>query len=314
MEIIYIDQLPSSADLSPVGATVGFFDGVHIGHRYLLTQLQSAAHKAHLQTVAITFSEHPRKVLQQDYQPKLLNSRSERLQLLATTGIDYCYVLDFTRKFADTTAQDFIQKILRKQLNVRQLLIGYDHKFGKNRTGSFQTYVEYGAACGMEVVCAEQLPETQRHTSSTAIRHLLAEGKVKQAAQQLSYPYTLGGTVIHGNHLGRTIGFPTANLDLDCKDKIIPLEGVYVARIHLDDETFFGMAYIGKRPTIGALNEQRIEVNIFDFDRDIYGKYITVEWLDFVRPDVHFDSIEALKQQLTADKTFVSRQSLNFTL
>ena len=283
-------------------ATVGFFDGVHRGHRYLIDRMKEQARTVGLKTAIITFPIHPRKVLQQNYQPKLLNSFEERLRHLASTGIDYCYILPFTREFSEITACDFIQQVLYKQLKVKELLIGYNHKFGKNRTDAYEQYAAYGQACGMRVRQAEKLPEADGHTSSTAIRRMLLEGKIQEAAVALSYAYTLEGEVIHGNHLGRTIGFPTANLDLNEKDKILPREGVYAVDVEVEAQPYGGMAYIGKRPTITSNGEQRIEVNIFDFDKDIYGEQVRIELTDFLRPDIRFDNLDQLKTQLALDR------------
>ncbi|MDR1526775.1 MAG: bifunctional riboflavin kinase/FAD synthetase [Dysgonamonadaceae bacterium] len=293
-------------------ATVGFFDGVHQGHRYLIDRMKKQAQSAGLKTTIITFPVHPRKVLQQDYQPRLLNSLEERLERLAATGIDYCYVIDFTREFSEITARDFIRQILREQLRIKELLIGYDHQFGKGRTDVYEQYAAYGQACGMIVRQAEKRPETDGHTSSTTIRRLLAGGQVREAAIALSYPYRLAGEVIHGNHLGRTIGFPTANLDLNDKDKIVPHEGVYAVDVEVESRRYKGMAYIGKRPTVASAGEQRIEVHIFDFDKDIYGEQLCLQFTDFLRPDIRFDNLEQLKEQLARDKrnassTLVSR-------
>ena len=283
-------------------ATVGFFDGVHRGHRYLIDRMKEQARKAGLKTAIITFPVHPRKVLQQDYQPKLLNSYEERLRHLASTGIDYCYILDFTRDFSEITARDFIQQILFKQLKVKELIIGYDHKFGKGRTDTCQQYAAYGQACGMRVRQIEKLPETEGYISSTAIRRMLGEGKIREATAALSYAYTLDGEVVHGNHLGRTIGFPTANLNLNDKNKILPREGVYAVDVEVERQQYSGMAYIGKRPTIASNGEQRVEVHIFDFDKDIYGEQLRAEFTDFLRPDIRFDNLDQLKTQLSQDK------------
>jgi riboflavin kinase/FMN adenylyltransferase len=283
-------------------ATVGFFDGVHRGHRFLIDQIKERAQTTGLKTAVITFPVHPRKVLQQNYQPRLLTSPEERAQLLASTGVDYCYMIDFTPAFSETSAQDFIRKVLHQELRVRELIIGYDHKFGKNRTDSFEQYAAYGQTCGMKVDRAEKLPEPDGHISSTVIRRLLANGQVRQAAEALAYPYTLAGEVVHGNHMGRTIGFPTANLDLNNKEKLTPREGVYAVNVEVENRRYRGMAYIGKRPTVAAAGEQRIEVHIFDFDRDIYGRQLGVAFLEFIRPDARFDSLNHLKEQLARDR------------
>jgi riboflavin kinase/FMN adenylyltransferase len=299
MEIIYIND--SSRIEQETVATVGFFDGVHRGHLYLINQLKISAQKTGLKTAIITFPVHPRKVLNQGYQPKLLCTFEERIQRLSSTGIDYCYVIDFTKEFSETTAQDFIREKLHAQLGVKELLVGYDHKFGKGRTNAYEDYVEYGKNCGMKIFHAEKLQEKDLHISSTSIRQLLSEGKIKEVSGLLSYHYTLEGIVVQGNKLGGTIGFPTANLVLCDQDKIIPCEGVYAARISVEGKTCSGMVYIGKRPTILPEGEKRIEAHIFDFAGDIYGKRIRLELTDFLRPDRHFDSLEELQAQLVKD-------------
>jgi riboflavin kinase/FMN adenylyltransferase len=288
-------------------ATVGFFDGVHLGHRYLIRQMKAIARKANLKTAVITFPVHPRKVLQQEYQPQLLNSFDEKLKLLSAAGPDYCYVVDFTKEFSEMTAQEFIRQKLHEQLHVKELLIGYDHKFGKGRVNEYRHYVEYGKACGMKVHQAEKLPDENNPVSSTIIRHLLSEGRVREATEKLTYRYALEGKVVEGNKLGRTIGFPTANLALADKNKIIPLEGVYAARVRIENKQYAGMAYIGKRPTISSQGEKRIEAHIFDFSDDIYGMQIRIEFVDFVRHDVRFDGIDDLRRQLERDKRQITK-------
>ncbi|GHT75750.1 riboflavin biosynthesis protein [Bacteroidia bacterium] len=283
-------------------ATIGFFDGVHCGHRYLLRQLKEQAEKSGLKAVVITFPIHPRKVLQQEYQPKLLTSPDERKKLLLSLEIDRIDVLDFTREMAELTAQEFMRKSLRDQLNVKELLIGYDHKFGKGRTDNFEQYVEYGKACGITVYQAEALPEKEKQVSSTYIRNLLSEGKIREANENLCYRYGLQGKVIRGNQLGRTIGFPTANLELAEKDKMLPKDGVYSVLVETEDKNYCGMAYIGQRPTVLPEGGKRVEVNIFDFSDDIYGNDLRIELIDFIRPEIRFDNLEDLRRQLEKDK------------
>jgi len=283
-------------------ATIGFFDGVHLGHRYIIKRLKEYAEESKLRTAVITFFSHPRKILQKDYQPFLLNTFEEKIRQLSFTGIDYCYIIDFTREFSKTTAQDFIQQVLHKQLRVKELLVGYDHRFGKERIYGYEQYVKYGKSCGIKVRQIEKLPEKDIHNSSTFIRQLLMEGEVKKAASSLSYYYSLEGEVIQGNRLGRTIGFPTANISLNNKEKVIPCEGVYATYVFLKEEKHIGMTYIGKRPTVALCGEKRIEVNIFDFSKDIYGERIQIEFLLFIRPDIHFHSLQELQKQLEKDK------------
>ena len=283
-------------------ATIGFFDGVHCGHRYLIRQLKEQAAKSGLKTAVITFPVHPRKVLQQEYQPKLLTSFEERMKLLSTLGIDQIHVLDFTRELSDLTAQDFIRKILREKLNINELLIGYDHKFGKGRNDGFEQYVAYGKDCGINVYQAKELPEEEKNVSSTLIRRLLLEGKIKEVNEKLSYRYELEGKVVLGNQLGRTIGFPTANLELKEKDKMLPNDGVYSVFVETEGKNYRGMAYVGQRPTVTQQGGKRVEVNIFDFFDDIYGKNLRIELIDFIRPEVRFNNLEDLKEQLEKDR------------
>ncbi|GHT45277.1 riboflavin biosynthesis protein [Bacteroidia bacterium] len=306
MKTIYDPKLIEEATC----ATVGFFDGVHLGHRFLLEQLKKQAHgddtgDLSLPTAAITFAQHPRQVLQSDFQPQLLTSLDERLQQLATTGVDYCYVLDFTPALAATSAKEFLQNTLSKQLKVKKLLAGYDHRFGKGRIDDFQNYVDYGTACGMTVrrgdprgcPTANALP-----ISSTAIRRALAEGNQQAANEMLGYTYALAGKVVTGDRLGHQIGFPTANLELLEPLKMLPKEGAYAVRTHLPDGRIHsGMAYIGHRPSLAKWDELRIEIHLFDFSGDLYGQILSVEFVDFLRPSAKFGSVAELKAQLQRD-------------
>ena len=281
-------------------ATIGFFDGVHAGHRFLLDRLKTEAAKHQLPSMAITFIWHPKSVLQPGFQPKLLNTFDERIERLSQTGIDYCLLLDFTPPLSQLSAKEFIQIKLKEDLHIRLLLIGYNHRFGKNRAESFEDYVKYGKECGTEILLAPELPDIS--VSSTHIRNCLLKGNIKEADRMLSYYYRLEGKVIEGNRLGRTIGFPTANLEITDKNKIIPGEGIYAVRVYRREEKYGGMAYIGNRPTITTGGEKRIEVNLFDFSDDLYSETLRLEFIDFLREDKQFENAEALKQQLYADR------------
>lgn len=283
-------------------ATIGFFDGVHLGHRYLLSQLKELGKKSMLKTAVITFFVHPRKVLHKDYQPQLLNTFEERIQQLQSTGIDFCYVINFTQSFSDLSAYDFMCKILKKQLSIQKLLIGYDHRFGKDRTTNYEEYIEYGKACDIEVSKIDEFNQNKRHISSTAIRNLILEGNIKEANKLLSYNYSLEGIVNQGNKIGRTIGFPTANINLCDKDKVIPAEGVYAVNACINKKLYPGMAYIGKRPTVSSDGEKRIEVNLFNFNKEIYGEKLQLIFLDFIRPDIQFNNLKDLTLQLETDR------------
>lgn len=286
-------------------ATIGFFDGVHIGHRFLIDEMKEVAKARNLPSAVITFPEHPRSVLHADYQPKLLNSFEEKLQQLEATGVDYCVVLDFTIELSQLSAREFITSILAKSLHVKTLLIGYDHRFGHDRTDGFEQYVVYGAACGIEVLKASPYDEGNTAVSSSEIRKLLQAGCVAEAANLLTYPYPLQGHIVRGYKVGRTLGFPTANIQVDEPLKIIPGIGVYAVWVEVEGERYEGMLYIGDRPTLNNGKDISLEVNILDFSGDIYNDRIHVSFVQHVREDVRFDSLEALKAQLEKDRCAV---------
>lgn len=307
MRIIRNTSIPSEVS---VAATMGFFDGVHLGHRFLIDELKLVAKERDLPAAVITFNIHPRKVLQATYQPQLINTIDEKIKLLESTGIDYCIILDFTIELSKLSAEEFIRHFLSEQLHVKALLTGYDHRFGHNRTEGFDDYVSYGKACGMEVIQSPPFLLGETTISSSTIRRLLARGKVSEAEKLLKYPYQLEGTVVHGRKLGRTIGFPTANIAVSDTDKIIPQPGVYAAQVKLDNQTYNGMLYIGDRPTVDNGNDISVEVNILDFDQEIYDKKLTVSIIEFIRDDQKFNSLEELKGQLHADKIKI-KETLN---
>ena len=290
-----------------LAATIGFFDGVHLGHRFLINELKETAKARNLPSAVITFPEHPRAVLHADYQPKLLNSFDEKLEQLASTGIDYCIVLDFTVELSRLTAQEFITTVLADKLHVEVLLIGYDHRFGHDRKDGFEQYVTYGAACGMDVVKASPYDNGQTAVSSSEIRKLLTECQVEKADKLLTYPYQLRGTIVNGYKVGRKLGFPTANIQVDEPFKIVPGIGVYAVRVYLKGERYKGMLYIGDRPTLNNGSNITLEVNILDFSGDIYNNEITVAFIYYVREDIKFGSLEELKEQLARDRETVNK-------
>jgi riboflavin kinase/FMN adenylyltransferase len=283
-----------------MAATIGFFDGVHAGHRFLLAQLKTQAKVRELPSMVITFPQHPQSVLHSEFQPKLLNTFDERIERLSLSGIDYCLLLDFTPSLSRLSAKEFIQKKLKEEWHVKLLLIGYNHRFGKNRAEGFEDYVKYGEACGMEIMRALELPDIP--VSSTRIRTCLFEKRIEEANRMLSYSYRLEGTVIEGNRLGRTIGFPTANLKINDKNKMIPGEGIYAVWVYWKLRKYGGMAYIGKRPTITAHGEPRIEVHLFDFSGDLYGETLQLDFVEFLREDKRFENVEDLQNQLFLDR------------
>lgn len=305
MNIIHISARHVS-DL-PCVATIGFFDGVHRGHQFLLHHVVDEAKKCGLKSMVITFESHPRKVLHQDYQPEMLSTLDEKLNLLASLGVDTCGLLRFDQQTACMSAFYFMEKVLRDQLHVRKLYIGYDNRFGHNREEGFHDYVKYGKQLGIEVINTSVFQLQQVNVSSTVIRKMLYEGKVEEAHACLGYPYSLTGEVVRGFQEGRRLGFPTANIDLSASEKLIPANGAYavLVRIEGDDRVYRGMMDIGNRPTFCGI-KRSYEVNIFDFMGDIYGKRVSVSFMHFIRTEQKFESVDALKAQLENDKRVVN--------
>lgn len=284
----------------PLVATIGFFDGVHSGHRFLIEQVKKEAKHKSLSSAVITFPVHPRKVLNSDYQPALLCGFDEKIQLLGSTGIDYAVVLDFTAEMSRLSAKEFLQ-VLRNDLNVDTLIIGYDHRFGHNREEGFEEYKQHAKELGITVIQAKE-SNPQEHVSSSRIRRLLGTGEIKFASKLLSYNYTISGKIVEGFKVGRTIGFPTANIQVWEDYKVIPAFGVYAAYVHIDGAKYCGMLYIGKRPTLHNGDNISVEVNVFDFDDNLYDKSLTVEFIDFIRGDEKFSTIGVLKASILQDK------------
>ena len=282
-------------------ASIGFFDGVHRGHRFLIDQVKEVASKAGACSSLVTFPVHPRQVIQTGYRPQLLSSPEKKLELLATTETDYCFLLPFTYELSLLSAQEFMQ-LLRDNFNIRTLVIGYDHRFGHNRSDSFEDYCRYGEDLGMNIERARAYTDGEAKISSSTIRQLLKEGRVGQAAVFLGYNYYLDGTVVDGYKVGRKIGFPTANLKVDCPDKLIPAEGVYAVYVYVKGEKRAGMLNIGHRPTVNNGTNLSIEVNILNFSDDIYRRDIRIEFIKYLRPEKKYDTIDALIAQMHKDR------------
>ena len=299
MKIIYdLDSWNEEA----IVATIGFFDGVHSGHRFLLTEMRKLAAERHLPSAVVTFASHPRITLQSDYQPKLLNSFEEKMEHLSMAGVDYIIVIDFSAALASLSARDFIKDILSEKLHVKTLFIGYDHRFGRNRTEGFNEYVIFGRECGIEVVNMPSFADNEIVVSSSKVRHLIEQGDMAAASQLLGYSYRLKGRVINGYKVGRTIGFPTANITIDEKSKILPMNGSYAVWVVIDNIRYKGMLYIGSRPTLEYEDPISIEINIFDFSDDIYNKSVVVEFVGFIREDMKFNSLDELSERMREDK------------
>ena len=307
MRVIY--DARELTDGRELAATVGFFDGVHAGHRALIRQLREVARERALAAAVITFPVHPRRVLQSDYRPQLLDSFEEKLARLAETDVDVCVVLDFTPALAALTARAFMER-LSAEWRVRTLVVGYDHRFGHGRTEGFEEYVAHGRAVGMEVLRGTPyLLADGTAVSSSRIRALLTECRVEEAARMLTVPYRLRGHVVSGQRLGRTMGFPTANLSVDEPLKIRPGDGVYAVRAWLRGVAYRGMLSIGNRPTLGN-QPTAVEVHLLDFAGQIYGEALEVEFVRHLRANRRFDSLDALREQLLRDREAVARLPL----
>ena len=286
---------------SPTVATIGFFDGVHLGHRFLIQQVKVAATHTGWQSSIITFPVHPRQVIQSEFQPQLLSSPEEKIELLASTGVDNCILLPFTRELSQLTAYEFMQ-LLYDKYKVRMLVIGYDHRFGHNRAETFEDYCRYGRELGIHIMQASAYTQEQDKVSSSAIRRALQTGDIRTATKFLGYHYYLEGTVVDGYKVGRKIGFPTANLRVDFPNKLIPSIGVYAVYVYVNGEKHKGMLNIGYRPTINNGTDLSIEVHILDFQGDIYHQKMRIEFIDFLRPEEKFNSVDELVLQMQKDK------------
>lgn len=322
-------QLSDFKKLANAVVTIGTFDGVHFGHQKIIKRLCELAKSAGGETVLLTFFPHPRMIIDPENQDlKMINTVDEKAQILASLGVDHLIITPFTRDFSNLSAEEYIKNILVDAIGTKKIIIGYDHRFGKDRLGSIRTLAENSSVYSYEV---EEIPEQDINdvaVSSTKIRKALLNGDVALANEYLGYAFSIYGPVIKGDKIGRTIGFPTANIFVAETYKLIPGDGIYAVTVEMDLEiesqnskvesentevngtlspfnsqpsTFRGMAYIGQRPTINGMT-RNIEVNIFDFDREIYGQNIKMNFLAFLRHDVKFTGLEALKLQLQQDK------------
>ena len=284
-------------------ATIGFFDGVHIGHCHLINMLKKVARERGVESCVITFDRHPRQVVQPEWCPEMLTSLEEKTQLLKATGIDRCEVLHFDREMANQSAHDFMLHTLKEKLGVSILVTGYDNRFGHNRSEGFEDYVRYGNEIGIEVIKGEELTDGSNNVSSSSIRRMLKEGRIEDATRCLGREYQLTGTVVGGEHIGRTIGFPTANIRPDDSSKLIPANGVYAVDVWSqagDINRERAMLNIGTRPTFNG-TATTIEVHIPHFAGNLYGSTLSIAFLRKIREERKFDSPEALVEQLNKD-------------
>jgi len=287
--------------------TIGTFDGVHIGHQKIISRLQEVAKKNGGESVILTFFPHPRMILHpDDLNIKLISTMDEKAEKLAALGIDHLIITPFTRDFSNLSPQEYIREVLVDKIGTRHIIIGYDHRFGKDRKGGMKELQSFASDFGFDV---EEIPEQDINdvaVSSTKIRNAILSGDAKTASEFLGYAFQLYGKVIKGDQLGRVLGFPTANLFIEENYKLIPSDGIYAVSIDIlageaGTKTANGMSYIGHRPTINGMS-RNIEVNIFDFDEDIYGQSIRINFLEHLRGDKKFNSLEDLKEQLIKDE------------
>jgi riboflavin kinase/FMN adenylyltransferase len=297
------NNLSDLPDFQNAILTIGSFDGVHAGHQKILERINQLAQNNNGESIVITFHPHPRQVIYpNDKSLRLLNSIDEKVALFEKYGVDNVVVVPFTVEFSQQSADEYIQKFLLEKFNPKYIVIGYDHKFGLNRQGDINYLKWYSKEKEFKVV------EISRHDienigiSSTKIRNFLLEGKVNQAGNLLNHHYSMSGTVVRGQGIGKDLGYPTANIQIKNSFKLIPLGGIYAVQVIYRDQRYGGMLYIGDRPTLKEYDNQTIEVNIFDFHKDIYGERLTVEFIDHIRGDVKFENLDGLKDQLGKDK------------
>lgn len=287
--------------------TIGTFDGVHFGHHNIIKRLCELAKNTQGESVILTFFPHPRLIIEPENQDlKMINTIVEKAKILEELGVDHLIITPFTRDFSNLSAAEYIKDILIDTIGTRHIIVGYDHRFGKNREGGMPELEQYSGIYGYDI---EVIPEQDINdvaVSSTKIRSALMAGDVALAAEYLGYHFSISGPVIKGDKIGRTIGYPTANIFVQETYKLIPGDGIYAVTVEIpttenEHQVYKGMAYIGQRPTINGMT-RNIEVNIFDFDQEIYGQNITMTFLKFLRHDVKFTGLEALKEQLKLDK------------
>jgi riboflavin kinase/FMN adenylyltransferase len=290
----------------PTIVTIGTFDGVHIGHKEILKKLTSEAARLNLESVILTFFPHPRMVLQKESDIKLINTIDERIAIFSKTDLDHLIIHPFTKEFASLSAEAYVKNVLVDGLNVKKIIIGYDHRFGQNRTANIDDLKRFGNKFGFEVeeISAQELDDVA--VSSTKIRHALDNGDLETANNYLGYPFMLNGTVVKGKGIGKTISFPTANLEIRETYKLIPKNGVYVVKSILNGLETFGLMSIGTNPTVGG-TARTVETYFLDTDSDLYGQTIEITLLAKIREEETFDSLKSLQQAIKNDEAFARK-------
>ena len=280
-------------------ATIGTFDGIHIGHQKILNSLARFAKENSLKSVVITFDPHPRKIINKKNSIELINTIEEKKEKLKTLGFDYLIVQKFDEKFSETEANKFVE-ILKNNINIKKLIVGYDHRFGKNRNADINDLKKYGKELNFEVIEIDALEIEEVNISSTKIRSAIKDGNIRQANSYLGYNFFLGGEVVKGHSRGKELGFPTANLKID-EDKIIPKNGVYLVKSKIDHQDIYGMMNIGYNPTFNN-KSKKIETHFFNLNKNLYGKIIKIELLEYIREEKRFETVDDLIQRLKLDR------------
>ena len=284
----------------PLALTLGMFDGVHLGHKSIIDELIKVGSENDLETAILTFWPHPRFVFNPDEDLKLLNTLEEKKSLIEKYGINNLFLKEFDEEFRNLTGEEFVRQILIEKLNVKYLIIGYDHSFGKNKSGNFELLQKLSKELGFEVEQMEAINIHENNISSTKIRNALLKGKIQEANEMLGYPYSVSGIVAHGKKLGRTIGYPTANIETE-SIKLLLKKGAYIVETIVKDQQYKGMLSIGTNPTVNG-EKLTVEVYILDFNEDIYGEKITVNFRDFLHEEIKFEGLEKLIERLDEDK------------
>jgi riboflavin kinase/FMN adenylyltransferase len=295
-----IENLKNYTEKTAKVLSLGMFDGVHLGHVSIINQLKEIAQKYDLETAILTFWPHPRKVFNPNDELHLLNTLEEKIALLEKAGIEVVFLQEFDENFRNLTGEEFIEQILVEKLNVKHVIIGYDHVFGKNKSGNFDLLQQLSEKLGYDVAQLKAVKEGDFNISSTKIRNCLGNGNIIGANKMLGYHYSVSGKVVDGKKLGRTIGYPTANLEIN-ELKLLPKKGAYIVEVSVKNKFYKGMLSIGTNPTVNG-EKLTVEVYILDFNEDIYGEEITVKFRDFLHEEIKFESLEKLIERLDEDK------------
>ncbi|MGZ5284461.1 MAG: bifunctional riboflavin kinase/FAD synthetase [Kaistella sp.] len=303
-----IKNLHDYSEKTPLALSIGMFDGVHRGHQTIIKNLNTVAANKGLESAILTFWPHPRTIFSPNDDLKLLNTIEEKTYLLAKNGVKHLFLKEFDEAFRNLTGEEFVKQILVEKLNVKHLIIGHDHTFGKNRSGDFNLLQKMSSEYGFEVEQVEAVDFHDRHISSTQIRNALKDAKIKEANEMLGYTYSVSGTVVDGKKLGRTIGYPTANISASPL-KFLPKNGAYIVDVFLQNQHYKGMLSIGTNPTVDG-NSLSVEVYILDFNDDIYGEEISVNFREFLHEEIKFDGLDKLIERLDEDK--ILTENFNF--